>query len=260
MQDRLQELESEADAEQGRSIYKNALKAWVYFTSCYLSEHDKNEEDDSEEKLKKMLDSCQKKRKRGPKTKAKKRPGVIEGKEGFEDQDAESGPANPEKLLRTLQRLGERRPEGLWKESLEEESYLKLYIRVVFDMLEKKDVRQNGECRDILKHILKAVVQNPKVSKRALHQLISGKMVHMLYTLVGRKGAHECRMVLTNGLPNCSSTAATKSSPRKCYLKLASHSSRTTPLTKPPESKTSLPSLKLFLHKSAKPYRARCRT
>ena len=180
IEDRLKELDTDSQREQLKQHFKASLKAWVYFSVCFLEEHDKRSETDAEEKVQKMLDSCKGKKKKKP---GKKRQ-ATEGKEGFEDEAEENEVINIEKLLAGLMRLAEKRIGCIWKEQFDEESYLKLYVRIVFAMIEKKEVLQNSDYRQILKLTLKNAVQTSRIDKRGLFQLISGKMVHILYTIV----------------------------------------------------------------------------
>ncbi len=181
MEERLGELESDGERERFRATFKSSLKAWTYFAVCFLEDHDRSEGEDSGEKVQKMLDNCKGKR-RGKKPAKKRQP--TEGKEGFEDVADEDEALNLEKLLTVLMKLAEKRVPSIWKEPLDEESYLKLYVRMVFAMLEKKEVLQSPECRNLLRQTLRNAIQSAKIDRKGLFQLISGKMVHTLYTIV----------------------------------------------------------------------------
>ena len=174
-------METDQQKEQLKAGYKAGLKSWVYFASSFLEDFDKAAEgEDAEEKVKKMMNSCKKGKKKRDKAKRRQ---ATEGKEGFEDDDEDES-VSIDKVLTGLENISERRIGHIWKEQLDEESYLKVFVKLVFAMLEKKEVRQSAEYRKTLKQILKNALQNTKIDKRGLFQLISGKMVHMLYSVV----------------------------------------------------------------------------
>lgn len=170
--------ESENEIEQDKSFLRSASKAWVYFCYCFLEEFDKNESG-IDDKIGKMLNSVKGKRKGG-----KRKPKVTEGKEGFENVEEENQPVNLEKLLAGFLNIAERRICSLWKEPLDEESYLKLFIKIAFNLFEKKEILQNSDYRQILKKILRAVLQQGKNDKKGLYQVFSGRMIHILYNIV----------------------------------------------------------------------------
>jgi len=181
--DKLKELDNDNQKEILKSNFKAALKIWVYMAHCFLEDFDKSpNQEGEEEKVQKILNSGKKSRKKAKKGKKK----ITEGREGFEDSDSDddNGVINVEKVLIGLEKTAEKRIGALWKEQLDEESYLKLYIKIVFGMLEKKETLVNTNYRNALKQILKQAMQT-KIDKKGLFQLVSGKMVHMLYSIDG---------------------------------------------------------------------------
>ena len=122
-----------------------------------------------------------KKGKRKQKKGRKRQP--TEGKEGFEDSD-DDDTLSFERLLEELARMAERRVACIWKEPIDEESYLKLYVKIVFLILEQAEIVANLSCRKMLKQTLKATIHSTKIDCKGLFQLISGQMVHLLYSIV----------------------------------------------------------------------------
>jgi hypothetical protein len=161
--------------ENLKANYKAGLKAIVYFVSCVLEDVWIKSEDTN-----KIFKEDKKGKKKQKKTRKRQ---LTEGKEGFEDSGDDEG-LNFERLLEELARMAERRVACIWKEHIDEESYLKLYVKIVFLMLEQAEIVASLECKKMLKQTLKATIHSTKIDCKGLFQLISGQMVHLLYSIV----------------------------------------------------------------------------
>lgn len=174
LESRVKGKEKDKAKEGVKARYRAGLKGLVYFVSCFLEDVWTSGEQEAKvfKEGKKGKRKVKKTRKRQP----------TEGKEGFEDSDDDTLPF--EKLLEEVGRTAERRVACIWKEGRDEESYLKLYVKIVFVALEQPDIVSSPDCRKSLKLTLRGAIHSAKGDCKGLFQLVSGQTVHLLYSIV----------------------------------------------------------------------------